>query len=94
MRSRFAIRQEQSELPAASKLRAVFAPPRIKKSDARDVDRSAEFRWLIENGASYQGQWVALLGNELVCHARSLKELLATLKDIDIDGKTLVHHIV
>jgi hypothetical protein len=68
------------DVPIAPKLREVLAPAKVVKgSDVRDVDRSAEYRWLRTQGGRYVGQWVALVGSELVASAPTLKELRAQL---------------
>lgn len=75
------------------KLHKALAPPQIKTSSKRDVDRSAEFRWLDLNGARFRGKWVALLGEELVASAETLRELLVQIKAVPQEGKPLVHHV-
>ncbi len=81
------------DLISDSKLVKVLSPPRIKKSDRLDVDRSSEFRWLRENSSRFQGQWVALVGNELVASAASLADLLAQLKSTPPASSPLIHHL-
>jgi len=80
-------------LPADSKLRQVLSPPRIRKSDRRDVDRSAEFHWLDVNSAKFKGQWVALIGESLVASAGTLAELLSQLDVTPLSGEPLIHHL-
>lgn len=75
------------------KLQNALAPPRVKTSMRSDVDRSAEFRWLDRNGLRFRGRWVALLGEELVASAETLKELLARIQVISLTGRPLLHHI-
>lgn len=54
----------------------LLAPGRILGlSPERDIDRTADFRWLRTHGPSYVGQWVALFDGELLAHASSQKEL-------------------
>lgn len=80
-------------IPSDSNLVKALAPPRIRKSDRRDVDRGAEFRWLQLNGPQYKGQWVALVGGHLVASATTLSELLSELKANPALGKPLIHHL-
>jgi hypothetical protein len=80
-------------IPPDSKLVKALAPPRIKKSDRLDVDRSAEFRWLQANSSRFQGQWVALAGDSLVTSAATLAELLAELKANPPSSRPLIHHL-
>lgn len=81
------------DLISDSKLVKVLSPPKIRKSDRLDVDRSSEFRWLRENSSKFQGQWVALVGNGLVASASSLAELLAQLKSNPPVSSPLIHHL-
>ena len=81
------------DLISDSKLVKFLSPPRIRKSDKLDVDRSPEFLWLRENSSKFQGQWVALVGNGLVASAASLAELLAELKSNPPMSKPLIHHL-
>jgi hypothetical protein len=80
-------------VPQDSKIREALAPPRVTTSSKRDVDRSAEYRWLDLNSTRFRGKWVALLGEELVASADSLKELLAQIRTAQAEGKPLVHHV-
>jgi len=82
------------QVPAGSDLRRILGPPRVSKSDLLDVDRSPEFRWLKKHAHEYQGQWVALLGENLVASSEALKELLARLDELHLDGKPLLHHLI
>ena len=81
-------------VPADSKLREVLGPARVRESDVRDFDRSAEFRWLKTNWDEYEGKWVALVGENLVACSDTLKELLAHLAEIHLDRKPLIHHLI
>jgi len=75
------------------KLREVLAPPKVTISAVRDTDRSAEFEWLRTQSSPYRGRWVALVGQELVASAPSLKELRAQLAALPSVGKPLIHRI-
>ena len=75
-------------------IRKVLSPPIIKKSDLRDVDRSPEFRWLNENSSRFWGQWVALVGENLVASSDSLKDLLAQIKLLHFERRPLIHHLI
>ncbi|HZF11390.1 MAG TPA: DUF5678 domain-containing protein [Thermoanaerobaculia bacterium] len=71
-----------SPTPDLLQWQEILAPARVRKSSQLDRDRSPEFRWLKERGAAYSGQWVAVLGEELLAHADTLKELLIRLEEI------------
>jgi hypothetical protein len=71
-----------SPTPDLLRWQEILAPARVRKNPQLDRDRSPEFRWLRERGTAYSGQWVAVLGEELLVHAGTLKELLAQLEEI------------
>ena len=75
-------------------IREVLSPARVRESDVRDVDRSAEFHWLKTKAAEYQGKWVALVGENLVASTDTLKELLARLAELRLEQKPLIHHLI
>lgn len=81
-------------LPADSKLREVLSPPRIRRSNVKGVDRSPEFHWLKTHADAHQGEWVALVGEDLVASSDSLKELLAKLDQLRFEREPLVHHLI
>jgi hypothetical protein len=75
-------------------MRELLTPPKVRRVPERDVDRSPEFRWLAEHGPDYRGQWVALVGEELLGSASSIEGLLATLEGWQTMGrKPLLHRI-
>jgi hypothetical protein len=80
-------------IPLDSKLMKALAPPRTKRIDRRDVDRTHEFRWLHSNGAKYRDRWVALVGESLVASAATLAELLSELRANPPSSKPLIHHL-
>jgi len=80
-------------IPQGSRIREALAPPRIRKSSEKGFDRSAEFHWLKTKAAPYRGRWVALLGEDLVAHADSLRGLLAQLEEIRPGRKPLIHRL-
>lgn len=82
------------DAPIDPKLRKVLSPPRVRESDLKDFDRSAEFHWLKTNWDEYQGKWVALLGEDLLASSDSLKELLARLEELHPERRPLIHHLI
>jgi hypothetical protein len=71
----------------------VLAPAKVLGTrPASDFDRSAELRWLDEHAEEYRGQWVALLGSELLAHG-TLDEVTAELKAIPPRARALLHRI-
>ena len=83
-----------NDVPVDPKLREVLSPARVRESDIRDFDRSAEFHWLKTNWEEYQGKWVALLGEDLLASSDTLKELRARLADLHLDRRPLIHHLI
>ncbi|MFY9826516.1 MAG: hypothetical protein WAM82_34455 [Thermoanaerobaculia bacterium] len=81
-------------VPAESKIREILSPPRVRRSDERDVDRSPEFRWLKTHGANYEGKWVALVEENLVASSDSLRDLLSKLDLLRFERQPLIHHLI
>jgi hypothetical protein len=79
--------------PVVVKLRAILAPPAVKRVDRRDVDRSQEYRWLRTEGLRHRGRWVALDGDQLVASAATLRELRETLKALPLSHTPLLHRV-
>jgi hypothetical protein len=80
-------------IPQDSKVRELLAPPRVRRSSERGVDRSPEFRWLKANAEAYRGKWVALAEERLIACADSLRDLLSQLASISTERKPLIHRI-
>jgi len=57
-----------------------------------DFDRTPEVTWIQEKSAPYRGQWVALLGDELLAHSESLDEVLSSLKQNKPPRRALLHY--
>jgi hypothetical protein len=81
------------EQPAVRRLRRLLAPPKINASVAVDTDRRLEYEWLRLHGQEYRGQWVAVAGGQLIASARTLKELLQTLRPLNLASRPLVHRL-
>lgn len=58
-----------------------------------DFDRTPEFLWIAEHSAAYRGQWVALLGRELLAHSTSLKEVVAALAKKKTPRRAMLHFV-
>lgn len=85
-----------AEQPSDSELRivaAVLARPTSVRKALRDRDRVREYAWLTSHGAEHRGQWVAVVGNELVASADSLKQLLLSLEASEHRGDALIHRV-
>jgi len=55
-----------------------------------DRDRTPEYRWLETQGPQYRGEWVAVLGDQLVAHSRDSREFRALLDKAHPDFPPLV----
>ena len=71
----------------------ILALPTSAGKPLRDRDRALEYAWLARHSADHRGEWVALVGNELVATAQSLKELLAALERSGRRGDALIHRV-
>lgn len=78
-------------LYALSKL---TAPSKATRSAVRFPRREEELRWLDEHRDQYKGRWVALLGNELIASADTMKQLLDAVAAKNIEGSPLIHKVV
>ncbi|HEV7504318.1 MAG TPA: hypothetical protein VGS07_05370 [Thermoanaerobaculia bacterium] len=74
------------------KVLAKGKPIRVGGGDL-DFDRSLEVNWIHEKSAPYQGQWVALLGGELLAHSKSLDEVVLTLQENKPSRRPMLHFI-
>jgi hypothetical protein len=66
---------------------------RLNPAVEPDFDRTPEFRWIAEHSGAYRGQWVALLGGELLAHSASLKEVTATLERNKPPHRVMLHYV-
>jgi hypothetical protein len=78
-------------LYALSKL---TAPSKAALSAVRFPRREDELRWLEEHRNQYKRRWVALLGNELIASADTMKQLLDAVAAKNIEGSPLIHKVV
>lgn len=79
--------------PVVVRLRALLAPPVVKRVERRDVDRSQEYDWLRTEGHRYRGRWVALEGSRLLAATPTLRELREVLKTMPLPRAPLLHRI-
>jgi len=78
-------------LYALSKL---TAPSKAIRSAVQFPRREEELRWIDEHREQYEGRWVALLGNELIASAGTMKQLLDAVAAKNIEGSPLIHKVV
>ncbi|MEA2600235.1 MAG: hypothetical protein QOF89_1227 [Acidobacteriota bacterium] len=60
---------------------------------ALDFDRAPEVAWIREKSDPYKGQWVALLGDELLAHSPSLDEVVSILQEHKPPRRPMLHYI-
>jgi hypothetical protein len=60
---------------------------------ASGLTRDAELRWLDTHGSAYRGEWLAVLGDQLLGHSKDLQELTEQLKGQPTEHPPLYHYI-
>ncbi len=85
--------ENEGDNPELRRFKVVLAPPEVAPLAFVDSDRSDELKWIANHGKDYRGEWVAVLGDELVAHAKTLKALRAALQNLPENGTPLVHRI-
>ena len=86
-------RESGSPEPDLERLEKLLAPPRFELRPASDFDRSTELRWLEGHANEYRGQWVALLGPDLLAHASTFDELMTRLGAIPREARALLYRV-
>lgn len=79
--------------PALVSWGKALAPAEARLSAGTGVDRSAEFAWIERNASLYRGQWVAVLGDTLLAHADTARELASQLDENPTEIPPFVHRI-
>jgi hypothetical protein len=87
-------RQRYPKDPALARWHELLSPAKlIGRSPASGVDRTTEIRWLDSHGSAYKGEWVALSGDRLLGHSRSLEALRGMLERNPADRRPFLHYI-
>jgi len=85
---------DSTTTPAISALyRALAAPRVVGAAPAADGDRSLEYRWLELHADRYPGRWVALLRDQLLADAPTLKSLLEQVRAARTESRPMIHRI-
>ena len=87
-----ALRQSPND-PALLNWKEILSPGRVFGRKPVSLEGTAEQRWFAAQASHYRGQWVAVLGEELLAHAPTLQELSTKLKDLAPKNLPVVHHI-
>jgi Family of unknown function (DUF5678) len=70
----------------------IKTPPRIRCADRPWKDSTQEMKWLTEHQHEYRGQYVLLVGDQLVAHGSNLKSLVDEAQTKGYD-EPLVHFV-
>jgi hypothetical protein len=83
--------QEQERLDTESKPPATWTPPRSTETVEEQVARFRKaMRWIDEHRAEYLGQWVVLVGDQLISHGFDGRQVGAEAKAAGIEIPFLV----
>lgn len=86
--------REGSNEPGLANWEKLLAPGKVLGySPARGSDLQAEVRWLDEHSQEFRGQWVAVLGAQMLAHAETLEELREKLDKLTLPTRPLVHFL-
>ena len=82
-----------SDNPWLSKANRVLNPRKAVSRPGKASDRQREFAWLREHSSDYRGQWVALVGDQLVTHSESFDDVLREVKARRLAERPLFHRV-
>jgi len=89
------MRELESRWPDADRLRHVartLAPPTVRlRPDLPNVSRHQEHVWLHQHAHQYAGQWLALLGDQLLAADHKLRAVVERMKLHPGSEKALLH---
>jgi hypothetical protein len=83
--------------PDLQRLYHVLQPSRARVSSdpgARIPDRRETFEWLDQNAEKYRGQWVAILGAELIAASPDLEKVREAVRSRKLSALPLLHHFL
>ena len=83
---------QEEDLAYWQKVLAKGGPGRPVKGEP-DFDRTPEIEWIREHSEPYRGQWVALLGSELLAHSQSIDEVFQVLEQNKPARRPMLHYI-
>ncbi|MEP7342885.1 MAG: DUF5678 domain-containing protein [Acidobacteriota bacterium] len=64
---------------------------RLIRTDAPFIDRTKEDEWLAKHRREYPGEWLALMGDQLVAHGREFRAVLAKARELGYPRAILVY---
>ena len=81
--------------PELRRLHDALGPPKVRTVPGyrQPPDRRDTFEWILENGnrEKYRGQWVAVLGTEVIAASPDLEEVRKALHSRDLPYLPLLH---
>jgi hypothetical protein len=89
------IRELESRWPHSDRVRHLartLAPPTVRlRPDIPNISRNREHAWLHQHAHEYPGQWLALLGDQLLAADRKLRAVVDRMKTHPGSEKALLH---
>ena len=79
------------ELNREEKTGYVVPEGRIIRTDAPFIDRTQEYEWLKKHQHEYRGQWLALMGDQLIAHGAEYRAILAQARERGYPRAILVY---
>jgi hypothetical protein len=89
------VRQLETRWPDSDRVRHLartLAPPTVRlRPDLPNISRHQEYAWLHQHAHEYPGQWLALLGDQLLAVDRKLRAVVEQMKRHPGSEKALLH---
>jgi|SRR5215210_4738217 len=80
--------------PELRRLHHALRPPEVRTVPGyRIPDRQDTYDWIWENEEKYKGQWIAVLGSDLIAASPELSEVLEAVKKRRLDAPPLLHFV-
>lgn len=81
--------------PELKRLHHVLRPFEVRPAPGLNIpDRRDTYEWLRQNAAKYKGQWVAILGTDLIAASPDLDEVREAVRSRDLPALPLFHFFV
>ena len=85
--------QAEAVDPECRRLARFLEPPTARAHPARGSSSDPELDWISAHGHEYRGCWVAVLGDDLLASAGTLRELLRVVRAAAPTRPPLIHAI-
>jgi uncharacterized protein DUF5678 len=80
--------------PELLRIHHALGPPEARPVPGyRIPDRQDTFEWLRENEEKYRGQWIAILGTDLIAASPSFKEVYQAALKANLAAPPLLHFV-